>query len=68
MSDPLPGVHVIGWLDDLDGYRGIVGVTGSSVTITTSSPALRFSRDQAEEFARLFVRGCWVAAGQDGAP
>ena len=70
MTDPLPGVHVIGCVGDLDGYRATVGVTGNHVTITgsTSGLVLRLGRDQAEEFAQLFVRACWEAARQDGAP
>jgi hypothetical protein len=72
MSEPLPGVRVIGHVEDLDGYRGTIGVVGNMVTVAASpspvAPVLRLSRDQAEEFARLFVRACWEAAAQGGAP
>jgi len=72
MSEPLPGVRFIGRVEDLDGYHGTIGVVGNAVTIAISpSPVasvLRLSRDQAEGFAHLFVRACWEAARQDGAP
>ena len=70
-QQPLPGVHVIGHVEDVNGYRGAIGVIGNMVTIAASpspvAPTLRLSRGQAEEFAQLFVRACWVAARQDGA-
>ena len=69
MGDPL--VREIGDLEpraDPDDLL-VVGVGRGAVTIQLgNSPRITLTSSEAEEFARLFVRACWVAAGQDGAP
>jgi hypothetical protein len=59
----------VGHVDDVtDGLELVVGVDRDTVTIGSGLTQWHLSRDQAEEFAQLFVRACWEAAGQDGAP
>jgi hypothetical protein len=52
---------------DADGFPVYVGTYNGTVTVGDKFP-YRFTRAQAEEFAQLFVRACWEAARQDGAP
>jgi hypothetical protein len=59
--------HTLGRVDDADGFAVYVGTYNGTVTIWDKFP-YRLDPHQAEEFARLFVRACWEAAGQDGTP
>ena len=59
--------YPLGHVTDEDGFAVFVGTYNGTVTVGDKFP-YRFTRDQAEEFARLFVRACWIAAAQDGAP
>lgn len=59
--------NVLGQVDDADGFAVFVGVYNGTVTVGDKFP-YRFTQAQAEEFAQLFVRACWVAARQDSAP
>jgi hypothetical protein len=65
----------LGEVIDADDCAFSVGVDRDMVTIWPGihenphrQTVMRLSCEQAEEFARLFVRACWEAAGQDGAP
>jgi hypothetical protein len=52
-----PDARIIGYAYDLNGQRIPVGVCDGTVLIGIH----HLDRDQAEEFARLFVRACWDA-------
>lgn len=54
-------VRILGEVTDLDDVRVGVGVDFGAITVGQ----LRFSADQAEELARLFVAACWQAGQQD---
>ena len=58
MSDKY--VRILGEVTDLDEVRVGVGVDYDAVTVGQ----LRFSADQAEELARLFVSAVWQAGQQ----
>ncbi len=58
MSDKY--VRILGEVTDLDDVRVGIGVDYAAVTIGQ----LRFSADQAEELAQLFVSACWQAGQQ----
>jgi hypothetical protein len=60
-----PHVREVGRLTDLDGSDIVLLVDYNRVVIDYGPP---LTQDQAEEFARLFVRACWEAAAQGGAP
>ena len=64
MSNPY--VRPVGDMQDHDGMTVIVGVDYGTVTIEPGQ--IRLSAERAEEFAGLFVRACWEAARQGGAP
>ena len=68
MSDP--HVREIDQVDDAGGFPLPVGIHRGSVIIGDPREGTSWALDaeQAEEFARLFVRACWEAAAQDGAP
>jgi len=59
--------RTLGQVDDADGVAVFVGVYNGTVTIGDMFP-YRFTQAQAEEFAQLFVRACWEAGRQGGAP
>ena len=63
---PDPNVRPAGDMQDHDGMTVIVGTDYDTVTIEPGG--IRLSAERAEEFARLFVRACWEAARQGGAP
>jgi len=69
MSEPagIARGHTLGQVEDADGFTVFVGVYNGTVTVGDKFP-YRFTRDQAEEFARLFIAACWEAARQGGAP
>ena len=72
MSDPRPVPDImrgntLGCVEDADGFAVFLGVYNGTVTVGDKFP-YRFTREQAEEFAQLFVRACWEAARQGGAP
>ena len=47
----------------------VVGVDHGAVTVQLGNwPRITLTSSEAEEFARLFVRACWLAAAQGGAP
>ena len=68
MSDPF--VREIGDLEpcaDPDDLL-VIGAGRGAVTIQLgNSPRITLTSSEAEEFARLFIRACWLAARQDGA-
>lgn len=59
--------NTLGHVTDADGLAVFVGTYNGTVTVGDKFP-YRFTPQQAEEFAQLFIRACWVAARQDGAP
>ena len=59
--------RTLGRIEDADGFAVSVGVYNGTVTIGDMFP-YRFTQAQAEEFAQLFVRACWEAGRQGGAP
>jgi hypothetical protein len=68
MSDPF--AREIGRVADELGVSVRIGVHHDTVSVGMghSAQLAYLTAAQAEEFARLFVRACWEAAGQDGAP
>ena len=66
MADPR--VRELGRMTSLDGMPVVIGVDYDSVTIHAgefvSGGGIRLECVQAEEFARLFVASCWLAAAQ----
>ena len=66
MADPR--VREVGRMTDLDGMPVVIGVDYDSVTIHAgefvSGGGIRLESVQADEFASLFVAGCWQAAAQ----
>jgi hypothetical protein len=69
MSDP--HVREVDHIETDDGTVS-VGVDHGAVAVYIggwlSADGVRLTRGQAEEFAQLFVRACWEAAAQGGAP
>jgi hypothetical protein len=65
-----PYIREVGQVEDAGGFPLMIGVHRGSVIIGDPDESGSWALDagQAEEFARLFVRACWEAAGQDGAP
>jgi hypothetical protein len=68
MSDPHR--RDVGYVEDDDRCCKLtVGIDHNSVTLGKHGAVLwHLDPQQAEEFAQLFVRACWEAARQDGAP
>ena len=68
MSDP--HVREIGRVADELGVSVRIGVHHDTVSVGMghSAQLAYLTAAQAEEFAQLFVRACWLAARQDGAP
>jgi len=68
MSDP--HVEEVGRIEDGGGWDVVVGTYLGKVTVRTTRARgpVTLTQAQAEEFAQLFVRACWEAARQDGAP
>jgi hypothetical protein len=54
---PDPSVLEVGQLADIDGAHIDIGVDYDTVTVA----GYRFDADGCEEFAKLFVRACWMA-------
>ena len=52
-------VREVGVVSDIDGVPLDVGVDYDTVTVADR----RLTRDQAEQFAHLFVAACWEAGG-----
>ena len=69
MSDA-PYVRMVGYVDDAGGFPLHVGLHRGSVIIGDPQAGTSWALDagQAEQFARLLVRACWLAAAQGGAP
>jgi hypothetical protein len=67
MSDPY--VREVGQVDDAGGFPLPVGIHRGSVIIGDPKEGTSWALDaeQAEAFARLFVRACWEAAAQTDA-
>jgi hypothetical protein len=63
MSEPQP--RIIGTLTDTEGRQVTVGLRGSKVTLRTlgtrTGDAVELDGIQAEDFAQLFLGGCWQA-------
>jgi hypothetical protein len=56
---------------DADKSLAVIGADHGKVTVTAGGWAagpVRLDPVRAEKFAQLFVRACWEAAAQDGAP
>ena len=58
MGDPY--VRVLGSVTDMDGSIVHVGVNYDTVSVSNAVDSV-FTREAAEEFARLFVAACWQA-------
>ncbi len=66
-----PRAREIGRVEDMDGDVLVVGVSYNTVTFSRPGapvPVWQLESGQAEEFGHLFVRACWEAGAQGGAP
>ena len=58
--------RIIGTLTDAGGRQVTVGVSGGKVTLRTfgtrTGGAVELTGDLAEDFAQLYLSGCWQAA------
>jgi hypothetical protein len=66
-----PRVREIGRMVDAEKSLAVIGVDHGKVTVTAGGWAagpVRHTREQSEKFLQLYVRACWEAAAQGGAP
>ena len=64
-------VREIGRVEDMDGDVLVVAVNYNTVTFSRPDdpvPVWQLESGQAEEFGQHFVRACWEAGAQGGAP
>jgi hypothetical protein len=59
MGDPY--VREVGQVEELEDAVVYVGVDYDAVSVDLGRALARFTRTQAEEFARIFVAACWEA-------
>jgi len=56
-----PYIREVGRLQDMDGIPIVLGVDYDTVTIQAADLPVQLTRDQAEEFAQIYVSACWEA-------